>query len=242
MLTIADILRQHEGKTLEFKRDLSSLEKAMRTLVGFANGAGGTLLIGVEDGTRKVVGILDVTKIEEQLANLISDRIEPRLVPEIHVIPWRKTYVLAVEVYPSPSRPHYLKHLGLPAGVYVRIGSTNRQADAATVAELQRVVRGKSFDEEPLPELNSEAIDFRVASECFKPVRTLTRQSLHALQLTTTHQRREVPTVGAEAFCESAIDRSPRFSSGCFRSCHSSWILRCLTVRPQGHSHSSQPT
>jgi ATP-dependent DNA helicase RecG len=64
MLIIADILRQHEGKTLEFKRDLSSPERVMRTLVGFANGAGGTLLIGVEDGTRRMVGVLDVTKAE----------------------------------------------------------------------------------------------------------------------------------------------------------------------------------
>jgi len=47
----------------------------------------------------------------------------------------------------------------------------DRQADVAAVAELQRVVRGRSFDEEPLPELNSEAIDFRDASERFGPGR-----------------------------------------------------------------------
>src|SRR5208337_3122313 len=153
------IIRQHEGKTLEFKRDLSSPDKVMRSLVAFANGAGGRLLIGVEDGSRKVLGVPDTAKTEEQLANFIADRIEPRLVPEIHVLPWRKTYVLAVEIFPSPTRPHYVKSMGLPSGVYVRLGSTNRQADSAAVAELQRIVRGRSFDEEPIPDLNSEAID-----------------------------------------------------------------------------------
>ena len=54
MFNLAELLRQHEGKTLEFKRDLSSPDKVMRTLVAFANGAGGVLLIGVEDGSRKV--------------------------------------------------------------------------------------------------------------------------------------------------------------------------------------------
>src|SRR5208337_5486768 len=83
MFDLAEIIRQHEGKTLEFKRDLSSPDKVMRTLVAFANGAGGRLLIGVEDGSRKVLGVLDTAKTEEQLANFISDRIEPRLVPEI---------------------------------------------------------------------------------------------------------------------------------------------------------------
>jgi ATP-dependent DNA helicase RecG len=196
MLDLTALLRQHENKTLEFKRDLSSPDKAMRTLVSFANGAGGILLIGVEDGSRGVVGVADPTGLEEQLANLVSDRIEPRLLPEIHLIPWRRTHVLAVEVFPSSARPHFLKVLGFPRGVYVRVGSTNRQADEAAVAELQRAVRGVLFDEEPMAELNSEAIDFRLASECFAPARKLTRPHLRTLRLLVTHQRREVPTVG----------------------------------------------
>lgn len=216
MFNLAELLCEHEGKTLEFKRDLSSPDKAMRTLVAFANGAGGVLLIGVEDGTRKVRGVSDVTKTEEQLANFITDRIEPRLVPEIHIIPFRKTHVLAAEVFPSPSRPHYVKAIGYPAGVYVRVGSTNRQADAAAVAELQRVVRGRSYDEEPMPELNSEALDFRVASECFTPVRRLKKKDLHTLQLVTTHHRREVPTVGGVLLF--GVDRLKHFPDAWLRA------------------------
>lgn len=221
MFNLAELLRQHEGKTLEFKRDLSSPDKVMRTLVAFANGAGGVLLIGVVDGSRKVIGVPDIAKTEEQLASFISDRIEPRLVPEIHIIPFRKTHVLAVELFPSPSRPHYVKAVGYPAGVYVRVGSTNRQADAAAVAELQRVVRGRSYDEEPLPELHSEVIDFRAASECFAPVRRLRKKDLCTLHLLAPHQKREVPTVGGvvlfgtgrlkqfpEAGCAPAVSRA----------------------------------
>ncbi len=233
MFNVAELLSQHEGKTLEFKRDLSSPDKVMRTLVAFANSAGGVLLVGVEDGSRKVIGVPDVTKVEEQLANFISDRIEPRLVPEIHMIPWRKGHVLAVEVYPSPSRPHYIKVAGFPAGVYVRVGSTNRQADVAVVAELQRTVRGRAFDEEAMPELNSEAIDFRVASECFAPVRTLTPKDLRLLQLVTTHQRREVPTVGGVILF--GADRLKEFPdaflrAGCFKRTDRSEIVDSASI------------
>ena len=49
MLLINELLAQVEGKTLEFKRDLSSPDKVIRTVVAFANGAGGTLLLGIED-------------------------------------------------------------------------------------------------------------------------------------------------------------------------------------------------
>lgn len=228
MLNVTELLRQNEGKTLEFKRDLSSPDKVMRTLVAFANGAGGTLLVGVEDGTRKVVGLVDAVRIEEQLANFISDRIAPRLLPEIHLVPWRRTHVLAVEVFPSPSRPHYVKATGFPAGVYVRIGSTNRQADTAAVAELQRVVRGVSFDEEALPELNSEALDFRLASECFAPVRKLTRAHLRTLHLLVTHQRRDVPTVGGVLlFGKDRLTHFPDawLRAGCFAGTDRSTIV-----------------
>ncbi len=237
MFNLAELLRQHEGKTLEFKRELSSPDKAMRTLVAFANGAGGVLLIGVEDGTRKVCGVPDVTKTEEQLANFIADRIEPRLVPEIHIIPFRKTHVLAAEVFPSPSRPHYVKATGYPSGVYVRVGSTNRQADAAAVAELQRIVRGRSYDEEPMPELNSEALDFRVASECFAPVRRLKKKDLHTLQLLTISHRREVPTIGGVILF--GVDRLKYFPdawlrAGCFEGTDRSVILDSanITISP----------
>jgi predicted HTH transcriptional regulator len=40
-----------EGKTLEFKRDLSSPKNMFKTLVAFANTAGGRLLIGIEDNS-----------------------------------------------------------------------------------------------------------------------------------------------------------------------------------------------
>jgi hypothetical protein len=38
------------------------------------------------------------------------------------------------------TRPHYVKSVGYPAGVSVRVGSTNRPADAAAVAELHKGV------------------------------------------------------------------------------------------------------
>lgn len=64
-MKLIELLQRSEGKTLEFKRDLSSPEGALKTLVAFANTAGGTLLIGVEDCSRRVCGVSDVLKAEE---------------------------------------------------------------------------------------------------------------------------------------------------------------------------------
>ncbi len=174
-MDLTELLRRPEGKTLEFKRDLSSPDGVLRSAVAFANTAGGIVLIGVEDESHHVRGVADPLTLEERLANLIADRIEPRLVPDIEILPWRRTQVMALQVHPSPNRPCHLRRAGMDAGTYVRVGSTNRRADPEMIAELRRYARGEGFDEQPLPELDSEAIDFRVASESFAPVRKFTR-------------------------------------------------------------------
>jgi ATP-dependent DNA helicase RecG len=209
-MNLIALLQQPEGKTLEFKRDLSSPDGVLRTIVAFSNTAGGMLLIGVEDGSRHVRGVKEPLSTEERLANLISDNIVPRLVPDIDLLPWRGTHVIAVQVHPSPTRPHYLKGAGQSQGVYVRVGSTNRRADEQLRQELGRVVRGEAYDEQPLPELNSEAIDFRVASELFAPVRKLKRADLDTLRIITKYQGRKVPTVGGMLLF--GIERTNYFS------------------------------
>ena len=47
-----------------------------------------------------------------------------------------------------------------------------------------------------MPELDSEALDFRAASESFALVRKLKRPDMETLRLLTRHQGRKVPTVG----------------------------------------------
>lgn len=130
------------------------------------------------------------------MASLISDSISPRLLPDLEVLSFRDTHVLSVQVYPSSSRPHFLKPAGLEAGTYVQVGSTNRRADSDLIGELQRFSRGESFDERPMPDLDSEAVHFRAASESFAQVRKLRKRDLETLRLLTQYQGHNVPTVG----------------------------------------------
>ena len=97
-MDLLDLLKRPEGKTLEFKRDLSSPDGVLRSLVAFANTSGGVVLLGVEDRTRHVRGVKEPLDLEERLANLISDHIVPRLVPELEIVPWRRRRPLAGHV------------------------------------------------------------------------------------------------------------------------------------------------
>jgi predicted HTH transcriptional regulator len=90
-MDLVELLKRPEGKALEFKRELSAPEGALKTIIAFANTAGGTLLVGVEDRSGHVRGVSDPLDLEERLANLISDQVAPRPMPEIEILPWRRT-------------------------------------------------------------------------------------------------------------------------------------------------------
>lgn len=79
--------------------------------------------------------------------------------------------------------------------VYYRVGPTNRKADPEMIDELKRSVMNKYFDEQPMAELDSEAIDFRFASEFFKTRKELNGKDLETLEILVEHHRKKPPTV-----------------------------------------------
>lgn len=194
--TIHQLLQQPESKTLEFKRDLSSPRNVLRTLVAFANAAGGRLVIGVDDA-RRVIGVADPLDEEERICNLIADSISPRLLPNIELVSVENHTPLAVEVFPSSARPHYLKAQGPEHGVYVRLGSSNRQAGPDWIAETRRVVGGRIFDEQPMPESSVDTLDMNAMTRLFGAERVLNEKALQTLKLLRPEQGRLVPTQGA---------------------------------------------
>ena len=191
-----ELLKADEGKTLEFKRDLSSPRNFLKTLVAFANTAGGRIIIGVADKTRESVGIDNPLDEEERLCNLIADTISPRLVPNIEMTTVDGKTLLVVEVFLSNSRPHYLRAEGPETGVYVRLGSTTRLADRELIAELRRSVEGVAFDQLPMAELSIDDLDIDAAQVAFGAIRDLDEQSLLTLKLLTPYQNKLVPTKG----------------------------------------------
>jgi ATP-dependent DNA helicase RecG len=191
---IAQIIHAPESKTLEFKRDLSSPRPLLRTLVAFANSAGGSLVLGVTDD-RQVVGIDSPLDMEERLCNLIADSIAPRLVPNVELATVDSKTLLVVEVFLSGTRPHFIKAEGMENGVYVRLGSSNRKADVQLIAGLQRGVAGVSFDALPMADLDINALDLQAIRDDF-PGRTVDERMLQSLRILVKDQGRRVPSNG----------------------------------------------
>lgn len=195
-LSIQHLLQQPEGKTLEFKRNLSSPRNVLKTLVAFANAAGGCLVIGVDD-SRQVLGVTDPLDEEARICNMVADGISPRLVPSVELASVGDRTLLIVEVFPSSARPHYLSSLGPEEGVYVRLGASNRQAGSDWVAEARRAAAGQVFDEQAMPELGMADLDLAAMARVFGPTRMPDEKALQTLKLLRAEQGRLVPTRGA---------------------------------------------
>jgi len=196
-MDILKILQKGECKTVEFKRDISSPVKILRTVVAFTNTSGGVIVIGV-DNKGVIKGITEPLKIEESLTNTISDSISPQLIPNIEIISWRNKELIVIEIFPGNQRPYFLKSKGLEIGAYVRIGSSNRCASKEIIQELKRYSLNRSFDEEPFLETSSEGLDIQTISECLSRIgKKATNSTLKTLRLETSFNNKTVPTNGA---------------------------------------------
>lgn len=195
-MRIEQLLSLEEGKVLEFKENSKSSPNIIKTIIAFANTAGGTLILGVRDGDKALVGIDNPIKEVEKMANLINDCISPKIAPNIDVVSYRNKNLLHVQIYPGPNKPYYLKTSGISKGVYYRVGPTNREADQTMIEELKRSVTNKYFDETPMLDLNPEAIDFRVAAGFFEIKKVLSKKDLQTLELIVNSQGKKVPSIG----------------------------------------------
>ncbi len=187
---IEQLLAENEGKTIEFKETTRSLSGIVKTVVAFANSAGGTIIIGVKDKTKDLVGLSEVLSEEERLANAITDSIFPLLTPDLEVQSIRGKELLIIHVSHSIG-PYYLKSEGPELGVYVRFGSTNRLVDAEMLDSLRLLAKKVSYDELPHPQ---GRLDSEVMKNVFEWVgKRSTAQTLENLGIETSRSGKKYP-------------------------------------------------
>ena len=193
---IENYFRLNEGKTLEFKENADSLMSIVRTVIAFANTAGGTIIIGVRDKTREIIGVSKPLFDEERIDNSLADQIAPLILPDVSIIQYRGRDLIVIEV-PHTVGPFYLKSAGPLKGTFVRFGSTNRMADEETHRSLGLLSKRKSFDELPCIGLDNSALDLEVAQKLFQEVRKeLTEARAVELGLFEKNRNQSIPTNG----------------------------------------------
>lgn len=136
---IQELIAQGEGLTVEYKQDIPlDHDKMLKTVVAFANGNGGAILLGVTDDG-DVVGIRpseNINREKDRIINMIRNKVYPD--PEVRIdycdMDGEGTYVIAIFIDKGVS-PLYSLHYEKPE-VYVRRQATTFRARPDEIAAL----------------------------------------------------------------------------------------------------------
>ena len=188
-------IRLGEDSTLELKRVLMAGARVTDPkrndladeLSGMANGRGGTVVLGVEDRSREILGIpferLD--SVETWVREICNDSVKPPL----------DAVIRKIELPGATGDPMALLRVDVdrslfvhrsPGGYFRRIGSSNREMSPELLARLfqersqSRVIR---FDESAVPGTSKEDLDSGLARRFLRRDADLTKGALHKLRI-----------------------------------------------------------
>ena len=158
-----DLIKQNEGRRLEFKEKVDSTLDICKTVIAFANDAGGDLYVGIKDSPRSVIGISEdeIFVIEEKISNAVFANCSPIILPEISLIMYENKHIIKIHINRGNNPPYHLKNTGIAKGTYIRVGSTNRMADDVFIEDLNRKKNNISFDSELIYSKMADEIDLK---------------------------------------------------------------------------------
>ena len=171
---LADRIRLGEDSSLELKEVTVSRgritgprrDQLADELAAFANASGGTLVLGVEDRTRRVTGISlpQLDSAERFVADITQDSITPPLVADISKL----------ELPDADATPVAVLRIDIPRGMVVhkspggylrRIGSSKRQMEPDCLArlfELRSRSRMRDFGTQVIANASVDDLDPRL--------------------------------------------------------------------------------
>lgn len=130
---LRETINNGENSYVEFKRYPTKPEGFAKELVAFSNFKGGAIFLGISD-EGEIIGV-DNPDIEEWIMNVVSNRIEPSIIPSYQELKIDSKKVVVIEVDMGLSKPYAVKK-GDNRTFYVRVGSTSRLADRELLRRL----------------------------------------------------------------------------------------------------------
>ena len=166
------LLKQEEGPKLDFKAELnlsteSEKKELTKDVIAMANSRGGRgyILFGVEDKTKKVLGLSTAEYKEEQIQQIIYNRCDPPVPISMDFIKFDGKMVGVLTVYKSCHKPHQMIQNGT---FYIRRGSTTDTARRGEIANLFQENGLLTYETVILKNVGIEELDFELIKNYFK--------------------------------------------------------------------------
>lgn len=142
-----------ENREVECKQILNrdDIEGWIKTIAGFANAEGGTMYIGVDDKTNKLIGFDRKQADNERnyFNNQVNEHLSPRPPYRIDFISYKvrdkELFIIAVKVEKSPVRPVIVKFKNIPS-IYMRREGFTNGATYEEIIDMSIKSQNTSFD------------------------------------------------------------------------------------------------
>ncbi len=210
---INEIIEKGETNRVEFKSEKEKNIDFAKEITAFANGAGGYLLVGIEDdGT--VSGVKDPVKFEEKIFNICSDSTRPVVTPDSWRYKIREKDVFCFYIAPGFSKPYAILK-GSKERYYTRRGTRTQEASRDELLRLFQTSGQIHYEVTPVKKGNYPDLDSKKIYGFFKynqinPIDISGWENknienfLTNKELLVNHQGKLVPTVaGALLFAKS---------------------------------------
>ena len=190
-----------ESQTVELKGDLPQNDQIIKPVIGFCNGSGGRLIIGVRnDGYITGIDEDTIIKTMEWLEKSIYEASSPPIIPKVLSQRIGEKVILILEVSSGMNKPYYRTSEGLEKGTYVRIGRSTLRASFEMIEELKWQSRGLSYEIMPIYQAKEEDLDERKILGFLKQRQSkadvaVTQEVLRAYKMVHEEHSRIFPTV-----------------------------------------------
>ena len=132
-------MKRDENQTVEYKE--SWHDKYLEWVCGYANAKGGTLYIGIEDGTKVPVGVKKANKLMEDIPNTIRNTMG--IVADVTLLKKSGKDVIRIKVKPSAFPVSY------HGGFHYRTGAVKMQMTGPALTQFLMEKSGQEWDAIP---------------------------------------------------------------------------------------------
>lgn len=165
------LLQQEEGPKLDFKAEFhmdteSEKKELAKDVSAIANSRGGRghIIFGIQDKTKKVLGI-DTTDIkEEQIQQVIYNRCDPPVPVSVDIVGYEGKQIMVVTIFKSEQKPHQVLQNG---AFYIRRGSTTDIARREEIANMLQENGLLSYERVMLSKIPMDALDDALIKQYF---------------------------------------------------------------------------
>ncbi len=168
---LLELIANHEGSRVEFKRDDCRSEDLAKEMSALLNLEGGVVLLGIEDDGQ-ISGLTRSREAaEEWVMNIARENVQPAITPIWSCLEMgggKQVGVIELAA-DSPEKPHKARR-GKAWVTFTRVGSTSRESTREEEGRLYQAARLVRYEIKAVPDTGLDSLDMGLIKNYYRDV------------------------------------------------------------------------